>query len=104
MDTSTLSQIKEIGIAIASVVLFAFITKYTIDKNKEVFDKLVGMLQTGNENYAKYVEENNHGNTERLEKSTQAISQFTSAVESHTKVVEGLSRVVEKLSDKLDVK
>ena len=83
-----LSSFKEIGIALASIVIFAYIVKYIIDKNKEVFDSLMGQLQQNRMDYTAFVETNNHGNTERIEKSTEAMTKVAVAIETHTRVLE----------------
>lgn len=92
-----LSSFKEIGIALSSIVIFAYIVKYVIDKNKEVFDSLILQLVENRKDYSSFVLENNHGNTDRIEKSTEALTKVSGAIEAHTKILE-------KLLDKMDQK
>ena len=89
-----LAELKEVGIAIGSIVVFAYILKYTIDKNKEIFDSLMLQLKENRTDYTKFVEDNNHSNSERIEKSTEAITKVASSIETHTKVLE---KILEKL-------
>lgn len=90
-----LASFKEIGIAISSIVIFAYIVKYIIDKNQSVFNSLIEQLRQNRVDYTLFVETNNHANTERIEKSTEAMVKISSAIEQHT-------RVLEKLLDKIN--
>lgn len=101
MDLTTLGQLKEIGIALAAVAGFAYITKYTIDKNKEVFDALTAQLKNNQDNYTSFVQTNNHGNTERIEKSTAAMVEVASAIKESTKTQEIHNKALERLIDKI---
>lgn len=92
-----LSSFKEIGIALSSIVIFAYIVKYIIDKNQLVFNSLIQQLVQNRIDYTAFVESNNHGNTERIEKSTEAMTKVASSIEAHT-------RVVEKLLDRMQNK
>lgn len=94
MDLTTLGQLKEIGIALTAVVASGYITKYVIDKNKEVFDALISQLKDNQKYLSDFVETNNHGNTERIEKSTEAMAKTSEAIGQHTEV---LRRLVDKL-------
>lgn len=95
MESTSLLNLKELGIALVAVLGSGFLIKYIIDKNKEVFDVLITQLRENRTDYSNFVETNNHGNTERIEKSTEAMVEVAKAIEQHT-------RVVEKLVDRLD--
>lgn len=91
-----LQNAKEIGIALTAVVGAGFLIKYIVDKNKEVFDVLIQQLKENRTDYANFVENNNHNNSERIEKSTEAMVNVANAIEQHTRVVEKLLDKVEK--------
>lgn len=91
-----LQSAKEIGIALTAVVGAGFLIKYIVDKNKEVFDALIEQLQQNRNDYSTFVEDNNHNNSIRIEKSTEAMVTVAKAIESHTKVVEKLVAKLEK--------
>ena len=95
MDAGLLTNAKDIGIALTSVVGAGLLVKYIVDKNKEVFDALITQLKENREDYASFVESNNHGNSDRIEKSTEAMVTVAKAIESHTRAVE---RLMEKLN------
>lgn len=85
-----LAQLKDIGIALASILVFAYILKYTIDRNKEVFDTIMEQLKQNRADYSQFVETNNHSNSERIEKSTEAMTKIGMSIETHTKILEKL--------------
>lgn len=101
MDITTLGQLKEIGIALTAVGAFAYITKYVIDKNTLVFEKLTSQLEDVQKNYSAFVESNNHNNSERLEKSTEAITRSTEMTAKVAAAIEMHTRAVERLVDKI---
>lgn len=96
-----LSNIKELGIAMLSVLTIGFLLKYVIDKNKEVFDSLIEQLQQNRTDYTNFVQANNHDNTDRIEKSTEALVKVATAIGEHTKVITDHTKVLEKMIDKL---
>lgn len=96
-----ISNFKELGIALSSIVIFAYFVKYIIDSNKEVFksmsdsnkemfNSLIGQLKENRTDYTAFVEENNHGNSERIEKSTAAMVEIGIAIKGHTAILERL--------------
>lgn len=95
METGILSNIKEIGIALFAVVAFAYITRETMNANKDVFNSLMSNMKEQENNYKTYVETNNHQKTELLTESTKALTNVGNAIQQHTKILE-------KLVDKLD--
>lgn len=96
MDISTLlGQLKEIGIALVSVIGFAYITKLILDKSETSNNKLIDRIDEVQRNYSAFVLENNHNSTDRIEKSTQAMVQVGNVIEAHTKVLE-------RLTDRID--
>lgn len=90
MDVTTLTNLRDLGIAVIAVLAFGYITKYTIDTNKKVFDDLIGQLKSNREDYTNFVETNNHGNTERIEKSTEAMVKVSESIDKHNQVLERL--------------
>lgn len=102
MDVSAIAQYKELGIALIAVCGSGFLIKYIIDKNKEVFDVLIEQLKQNRTDYSDFVESNNHGNSERIEKSTQAMVEVAKAIEQHTRTSEQHTRILEKLLDKIE--
>lgn len=91
-----LLDFKELGIALTAIIIFAFLIKYIIDKNKQVFDALIDQLSRNRTDYSAFVESNNHQNADRIEKSTEAMVTIAKAIEQHTRVVEKLVEKMEK--------
>lgn len=102
MDLTNLASLKELGIAITAIIIFGYITKYVIDTNKKVFDDLINQLKENRTDYTNFVNENNHQNTERIEKSTEAMVKVTQSIETHNRSTELYNQVLERLIAKLD--
>lgn len=96
-----ISNFKELGIALSSIIIFAYFVKYIIDSNKEVFksmseankemfNSLITQLNENRTDYTSFVETNNHGNSDRIEKSTEAMVKVGAAIEGHTAILERL--------------
>lgn len=106
MELATLSQLKEVGIALAVVAGCWWLlrdvmksvketTNKTIEANKDVFDKLMERMHEQETNYRSYVEANNHQKTEMVTEAVKVMTDIGNTIEQHNKILE-------KLVDKLN--
>lgn len=106
MDLTTITQLKEVGIALVVVVGCWWLlrdvmssikdtTQKTIEANKDVFDQLMSRMHEQESNYRSYVQENNHQKTEMMSEAVKVMSDIGNTIEQHNKILE-------KLVDKLD--
>lgn len=102
MDLTNLTTLKELGIAIVSVVAMVYLSKYLVDVLKQVVSDLTTQLKENREDYTNFVETNNHGNTERIEKSTTAMVEVAKSIEMHNRSTELHNQILERLIAKLD--
>lgn len=91
METSLLQNIKEIGIALASVVMCAYVIKLLVDK---VITPLTKEVETSRSSFASYVESNNHQKTELVKDHTKATVEVGHMIATHTKTMEKLVEVL----------
>lgn len=96
-----LTQVKEIGIALAVVVGCWLLlrdvmssvkqtTEKTIEANKSVFDKLMERMHEQETNYRSYVQDNNHQKTEMMSEAVKTMTEIRGSIENHNKVLEKL--------------
>lgn len=90
-----ISSFKDIGIAVAAVVVMGYVVLKIIMNHKETTNQLLTQLNENRKDYTAFVSENNHTNTELTRTCTSTMIEVKNSIENHNKVLE-------KLIDKLD--
>ena len=89
MDTETISNLKELGIATVAVIgAFFILYKSFMDQQKE--------HAKNQEWFIGFVNENNHQKTEMITEATKAMIEVRTSIENHNKITEKLLERLEK--------
>lgn len=89
MEASTLSSIKELGIAIVAVLAIGVVAV-----------KLLQQMQKNQTDYTSFVNENNHQKTEMIQEHTQIMVQVKNTLETHLDVLKEIRDDFRRMNNK----
>lgn len=102
MDLGFLSEFRDLGLGAIAVILVAYLTRYVMDKNFQVFKELISQLKEIQINYTNFVTENNHQKTDMVKEHTSVMMEVKTAIVENTKSTENYNKTLERLVDRLN--
>lgn len=92
IDTTTSFPWAEVSIGVGAVfVLYIMVRIFG-----SIVNKILAQLDENRKDYTKFVLENNHNNTSRIEKSTEAMVKTSEAIGAHTELLKELVKKLDK--------
>lgn len=85
-----INQFKELGIALSSILIFAYLIWKFITVHKEELDNSRKERLELMTDYRNFVQENNHSKSELIEKHTEALVEVRDSIKENTQIIRDL--------------